>query len=90
MTGQTFDYKPKHTTEFLKKVRENRELIMSESKIPYAELDRPMEFGDFPPMNMTIMLGSLSWEFHRDKPFNWLQVKLLKFCLGIEVTKNGT
>lgn len=90
MTGATF----KHTPEFLKKVQENRDLIMkvseemSEDKIPYAELDRPI---DIPLLedNTTVSMGNMHWHFHREQPFTWLQIKLLRICLGLTVSKNG-
>jgi hypothetical protein len=88
VTGATF----KHTPEFLKKVQENRDLIMSEMRTPYRvgpELDRPI---DIPALedNMTVAMGNMSWHFHREQPFTWLQIKLLRFCLGLTVSKNGT
>ena len=79
MTGQTYDYKPKFP-EVLK---------MSENKIPYAELDRPI---DIPVLedNTTVGMGNMYWHFHREQPFTWLQIRMLRFCLGLTVSKNGS
>lgn len=88
MTGQTYKHKP----EFMKKVLESREALMSEMRIPYTvgpEPDRPI---DVPILedNTTVSMGNSFWHFHREKPFTWLQVRLLRFCLGLTVSKNGS
>lgn len=59
-----------------------------EHEIPYAEMDRPLDGGDY-TSNTVIQSGEMNFEFYREKPYTWLQVKLLRFCLGFEVTKNG-
>jgi hypothetical protein len=88
VTGQTWDHKP----EFLKKVLENREAIMTEMRVPYTVRPDPDRSIDIPLLedNMTVSMGNMHWHFHREKRFTWLQVKLLRFCLGLTVSKNGT
>ncbi len=79
---------PEKVEEYKRKILENRELIMSEMKIPYAELDRPIDIPLFED-NMIVSMGNMHWHFHREKPFTWLQIRLLRFCLGLTVSKNG-
>ena len=50
--------------------------------------DEPMEFQVFKPNNIHIQTGEMTFQFYREKPYTWLQVKLLRFCLGFEVIKN--
>lgn len=61
---------------------------MSENKIPYAEMDRPLEIPFF-ENNTIVSMGDQQWHFHKEKPFTWLQIKLLRVCLGLTVSKNG-
>ena len=82
---------PDKVKEYKEKIRVNRELIMSEMRTPYRvgpELDRPI---DVPILedNTTVSMGNSHWHFHREKPFTWLQIRLLRFCLGLTVSKNG-
>ncbi len=108
MTGQTYDYKPKFpevlkmnapppwppekVEEYKQKIRENRELIMTEIRAPYRVGPEPDRMIDIPVFenNMTVSMGNQQWHFYREKPFTWLQVRLLRFCLGLTVSKNGT
>lgn len=61
---------------------------MTEEKIPYAEMDRPLEIPIF-ENNTIVSMGNQQWHFYKEKPFRWWQVRLLRFCLGITVSKNG-
>lgn len=59
-------------------------------QIPYADMDEPMEFQEFKPNNTIVRSGEMNFQFYRDKPYRWWQIKFLRFCLGFEVVKNGT